>query len=380
MMSLTNEFQVPYRYEVFFTEGLFELDNPVLADFLKKFGSPTFKKKVLVCIDAGLNQVHAGLNQQIKAYFQACSAIDLAGDILVLPGGEACKNDAEYAMKVVAAINENGIDRHSFVICIGGGAFLDMVGYAAAIAHRGVKLIRVPSTVLSQNDSGVGVKNAINYQGKKNFLGCFAPAVAVFNDAQFLESLDPRDLISGISEAIKVSLIKDLNFFEWLEANAPALKAGDKSAMQYQIYRCAELHMQHIASGDPFELGSARPLDFGHWAAHKLEYMTEFQLRHGEAVAMGICLDTLYSHALGHLTLEQVKRVFVLFSALGLATQHPLLSSAHKDELFSGLKEFQEHLGGELCITILKDLGIGMEINQIDYALMSQCLDRLREF
>jgi 3-dehydroquinate synthase len=297
-------------------ERLFAAENRVFADFIQNYGNPTFRKKILFVIDKGVTDIQTKLTAEIVAYFQTHSTADLAPEILVLPGGEVCKNDPRFYEEVIRALDEHGIDRHSFVACIGGGAFLDMAGYAAAISHRGVKFIRIPTTVLSQNDSGVGVKNSVNYLGKKNFLGTFAPPVAVFNDYIFLESLGDRDWRSGIAEAVKVSLIKDINFFSWLESTAEAMNHRDKTVMVEQIYRCASLHMQHIASGDPFEQGSARPLDFGHWAAHKLEYLSDFKIRHGEAVAIGIALDSVYSHLMGYLTKQEVDRIISLLQKL----------------------------------------------------------------
>ncbi|MCU0324956.1 MAG: 3-dehydroquinate synthase, partial [Spirosomaceae bacterium] len=125
-------------------------------------------------IDAGVAETHPTLQSTIKAYFQETKNISLVEEILVMPGGEQVKNDTKYLDETLLAINKYGIDRHSFVAAIGGGAFLDMVGYASTIAHRGVKHIRIPTTVLSQNDSGVGVKNGVNFLGKKNFLGTFS--------------------------------------------------------------------------------------------------------------------------------------------------------------------------------------------------------------
>jgi 3-dehydroquinate synthase len=265
------------------------------------------------------------------------------------------------------------------VACIGGGAFLDMAGYAAAISHRGVKFIRIPTTVLSQNDSGVGVKNSVNYLGKKNFLGTFAPPVAVFNDYSFLESLGERDWRSGIAEAIKVSLIKEISFFEWLEEKAEAMNQRDKAAMIEQIYRCASLHMQHIASGDPFELGSARPLDFGHWAAHKLEYLSDFKIRHGEAVAIGIALDCVYSHLTGSLKKDELDRIISLLKKLGFEIFHPALGENDKINLTNGLNEFREHLGGQLSITLLEKLGKGVEVHEMDLAIIKKSVDYLEK-
>jgi 3-dehydroquinate synthase len=379
MQSLKQHFQVPYSYEVFFTERLFAAENHVFADFIQNYGNPTFRKKILFVVDKGVTDIQPRLTAEIVAYFQTHSPADLAPEILVLPGGEDCKNDPRFYEEVIRALDEHGIDRHSFVACIGGGAFLDMAGYAAAISHRGVKFIRIPTTVLSQNDSGVGVKNSVNYLGKKNFLGTFAPPVAVFNDYTFLESLGERDWRSGIAEAVKVSLIKDISFFSWLEENANAMNQRDKSVMVDQIYRCASLHMQHIASGDPFEQGSARPLDFGHWAAHKLEYLSDFKIRHGEAVAIGIALDSVYSHLMGYLTKEEVDRIISLLQKLGFAIFHPALAENDKVNLTNGLNEFREHLGGQLTITLLENLGRGVEVHEMDFDLIKKSVDYLAQ-
>ncbi len=379
MQSLKQHFQVPYSYEVFFTERLFAPENRVFADFVQNFGNPSFRKKILFVLDKGITDIQTELTAEIVRYFQAHSPADLAPEILVLPGGEVCKNDPRFYEEVIRALDEHGIDRHSFVACIGGGAFLDMAGYAAAISHRGVKFIRIPTTVLSQNDSGVGVKNSVNYLGKKNFLGTFAPPVAVFNDYSFLESLGERDWRSGIAEAVKVSLIKDIRFFTWLESTADAMNQRDKTVMIEQIYRCASLHMQHIASGDPFELGSARPLDFGHWAAHKLEYLSDFKIRHGEAVAIGIALDSVYSHLIGHLTKEDVDRIIDLLKKLGFAIFHPALAENDKINLTNGLNEFREHLGGQLTITLLEHVGKGVEVHEMDFDLIKKSVDYLEQ-
>ncbi|MCZ2479308.1 3-dehydroquinate synthase [Aquirufa nivalisilvae] len=379
MQSLEQYFQVPFRYQVIFSKGLFQQDNPVFKDFILNFGLADFRKRIVFVIDKGVADAHPNLTSQIVQYFETFPVADLAPEILILPGGEVCKNDPRFYEEVVRAIDEHRIDRHSFVACIGGGAFLDMSGYAAAISHRGVKFIRIPSTVLSQNDSGVGVKNGVNYMGKKNFLGTFAPPVAVFNDVDLLATLNDRDWRSGIAEAIKVALIKDLAFFQWLEANAQAMNERNEAVMIEQIYRCAELHMQHISSGDPFELGSARPLDFGHWAAHKLEYLSNFEIRHGEAVAIGIALDTAYSHEIGYLTAGERDRVIAVIRTLGFDTYHPALAENDKANLFKGLQEFQEHLGGQLCITLLEKLGKGKEVHEMNFDLIKKSVDFLAQ-
>ncbi|RYU97248.1 3-dehydroquinate synthase [Emticicia agri] len=378
MSVIQQAFQVPYSFNIIFTQNLFSSENKELINFLLHFGDNGFQKKILFLIDEGVAEKHLFLTESIRNYFEGQTQILLAEEILILPGGELVKNNPQYLEQTLLAINNYGIDRHSFVAAIGGGAFLDMVGYASCIAHRGVKHIRIPTTVLSQNDSGVGVKNGVNFLGKKNFLGTFSPPVAVFNDSDFLKTLSDRDWRSGISEAIKVALIKDLAFFEWLEKNAERMVAREIEVMNEQIFRSAALHTNHISSGDPFEMGSARPLDFGHWAAHKLEYLSNFEIRHGEAVAVGIALDSVYSHLLGLISEEDALRIIRVLKTLGFTLYHPSLSENDKQNLLEGLNEFREHLGGRLTITILEKLGKGKEVHEVNFGLMKLAVDRLK--
>ena len=287
----------------------------------------------------------------------------------MIEGGERTKNSYFHVSEIHSHAEKNHIDRHSYLIAIGGGALLDMAGLAAATAHRGVRHVRIPTTTLSQDDSGVGVKNGINSFGKKNFVGTFAPPFAVINDFKLLESLPERDKRCGFSEAVKVALIRDAAFFEEIEANAAALRKFDSAAMQRLIFRCAELHMTHIAtSGDPFEFGSARPLDFGHWAAHKLEQISNYKIRHGEAVAIGLALDVIYARRMGFLLADDCERILRLLEGLGFELFAPDL--LREDEngqfvLLEGLEEFREHLGGQLTITLIRAIGEGFEIHEM---------------
>jgi len=378
MEYIEQSFEVKFAYKVFFTNHIFDPSNLTISTFLESRVDKDITKKLLIILDGGVLKHHPQLEQQITTYFQAVKGFQLIPEIIVIAGGEAVKNDEPLFYKLVDAIDQHGIDRHSFVIGIGGGSLLDLVGYVAAVSHRGIKHIRIPTTVLSQNDSGVGVKNGINYKGKKNFLGTFAPPVAVFNDAELLTTLDPRDWRAGISEAVKVALIKDAAFFGWLEANAAALVAEDMTVMQELIYRCAALHMAHIGgAGDPFESGSSRPLDFGHWSAHKLEQLTHFSLRHGEAVSIGIAVDSVYSYLLGWIDEEAMTRIIGLLLQLQLPIYHPLLEmqDGKISPVIAGLEEFREHLGGRLTISLLRAIGKGEEVHQMDLDLLQQAVE-----
>ena len=370
MSYLEQSFSVKFEYRIFFTSSLFNVNNTTLSDFFKGKTSEGLRKLLFV-VDQGVVDTHPALLTEVKDYFKQYPDVQLISDILIVPGGEASKNDTQLFDKIVEAVNVHRIDRHSYIAAIGGGAVLDLVGYAAAVSHRGIKHIRIPTTVLSQNDSGIGVKNGINYNGKKNFLGTFAPPAAVFNDDLFLDTLSDRDYRSGISEAIKVALIKDPEFFYWLEENADALVARDKESMNYLIKVCAQLHLNHIGGDDPFETGSARPLDFGHWAAHKLEQLSNFRVLHGEAVAMGIALDSTYSFLSGLLSEDKLKRILLLMVKLRYDVSNPLIQIRDSSSpILKGLAEFQEHLGGRLTITLLTDLGSGKEVNEMDHQLL----------
>ena len=374
MKPIQQSFSVSFQYQVAFTEGLFSSGNTLLADVMR---TDMQCPKAYFVIDRGVISAHPELLSRIDAYAQEHAAtFTLCADPLVVPGGETVKNDTKYLQLILNAVEMYGIDRHSFIIAVGGGAVLDTVGMATGIAHRGVRHIRIPTTVLSQNDSGVGVKNGINFLGKKNFLGTFAPPFAVINDFQFLTTLDDRDWHAGIAEAIKVALIKDANFWQFIEQHAAALARREMKPMQQLIHRCAEMHVQHIGGGDPFEMGSSRPLDFGHWAAHKLEPLTDYQLRHGEAVAVGIALDVAYSCLQGRITKETRDRILRLMQRLGLAVYVPHLSSP---ELLEGLDEFREHLGGQLTIMLLDAIGKGVEVHEMDADLVQQAIAQLKE-
>ncbi len=377
MQVISQSFSVPYHYKAYFTRDVFSTSNTLLQDLLGNAAG----KKVYVVIDSNVHKNHPKLVEQIKAYFELIQGHTLCKEILIVPGGEQAKTEAIWLKKILEATHQFSIDRHSYIIAIGGGAVLDMVGFASSIAHRGIRHIRIPTTVLAQNDSGIGVKNSFNYFNKKNYLGTFAPPYAVINDAAFLTTLDKRDWRGGIAEAIKVALIKDAAFFHFIEDNATLLNDRNAEVMHQLIFTCAQMHMDHIASGDPFEMGSSRPLDFGHWAAHKIEQLTDYQIRHGEAVAIGIALDSTYSFLLQMITEDDWKRIIYLLKKLGFSIFIDELLMSHQQTLavIHGLQEFREHLGGKLTIMLLAQIGQGVEVNTMQEEKIVEAIHLLRK-
>jgi 3-dehydroquinate synthase len=374
--------QVTWLLRVFFTEDVFAPSNLILKTAL--VNGKNAPSKVLVILEDALAQAWPDLPQKIETYFAAHqSELQLVRPPLFVAGGEQSKNSPATVTEILSHIDRHHIDRHSYLIAIGGGALLDVAGFAAATAHRGVRHIRIPTTTLSQADSGVGVKNGINAFGKKNFIGTFAPPHAVINDFNFIATLAPREKRAGYVEAVKVACIRDKDFFDEIEHNANKLISFEPAAMKNLIRRCAELHLEHIVSGgDPFETGSARPLDFGHWAAHKLEQISSFRIPHGEAVAIGIALDVIYSRRIGLLDGNSAERILNLLEQLifDLFTSE-LLSTGSDDRLLvlGGLNEFREHLGGELTVTLLREIGRGVEIHEMNLPDVVEAIHELHE-
>lgn len=368
---------VSFQHRVRFTRGAFAPGNRLMADLLETRG----RSKVLVFVENGLRNFFPQLEGEIQDYFSEIAGLRLTG-VEWLAGGEEAKRDDQVYQDAMAAIERHHIDRHSYVVVIGGGAFLDVIGFAASTGHRGVRLVRFPTTTLSQDDSGVGVKNGINAFGKKNFIGTFAVPYAVVNDFQFLHTQPELTRRAGLIEAVKVALVRDGEFFDWLEDNVNGLLSLNEEILEEAVQRSAIHHAKHISQGgDPFELGSSRPLDYGHWAAHKLEQLTDFELSHGEAVSVGVALDTLYAAKIGLLKTLDAERVLKLIEGLELPIWHEALElrdSKGRRRVFNGLEEFREHLGGELTVLLLEEAGVGVDVHEIDEAIWESCAEELK--
>jgi 3-dehydroquinate synthase len=361
------------HYNVAFTRGLFDVGNETLAS-----GFNPERRRLLVCVDANVAAAWPTLADSIRSWFEAHSELAELTHIEAVPGGEPIKNDPRVVEHITDLARRHKLCRHSTIMAIGGGAVLDAVGYAASIYHRGCRLIRVPTTVLAQNDSGVGVKNGINGFGIKNFYGVFAAPNSVLCDFDFLTTLDDRTWTSGIAEAFKVACIRDKAFLDELIDSAAAMRRREDAAAERMIVHTAKLHMDHISTGgDPLEMGSSRPLDFGHWSAHKLESMTDFAVLHGEAVAIGIAIDLFYAAHLGFISDDDVARICHAMLTAGLPIYHEFLAT-RLPELLEGLDEFREHLGGDLTLAMPKPLGSQVDIHEIDTAIIPRIVGDLR--
>jgi len=366
------DFSVPFRHRLRFTNDCFGSDWSEVEGL---FEASDGAARLQVWIDEGIALADPGLVARIQNCIESTKSLELTSPPQTILGGERIKTSEAAIDDLLCAIHSDRLDRRNYVLVVGGGAVLDAVGYAAAIAHRGIRLIRFPTTTLAQADSGVGVKNAVNAFGKKNWKGTFAVPWAVVNDRKLLTHLSERDFRSGFAEAVKVSLLKSPTAFDNLCKNAERIAARDMVAALPAIRASVLMHIHHITyGGDPFESTEARPLDFGHWSAHKLESLCQYQLRHGEAVAIGVALDVVYSSLVHRLPQTIVDRTLQVLRDLGLPIYHELL---HERAIFDGLEEFRQHLGGRLTLTMLQDLGQMLQVHSVDHAMMKKAIDYL---
>ncbi len=379
-MHYQQKINVEFDFDVVFTRDVFSPENEALADMLSGENC-----RCLAFIDQGVVENFHRLKERIQNWFEnAGPRFCLAALPRTVQGGEEVKNSLDILDVVGRAACEAGLCRHSYILIIGGGAVLDAVGFAASIIHRGIRQIRIPTTVLSQNDSGVGVKNGLNRFGMKNFYGSFQPPDGVIIDSNFLQTLPDRHWRGGAAEAFKVAAIKDREFLRYLIKNAPRIKERDREVMEYIIRECALLHLEHITEGgDPFERGSERPLDFGHWASHWLETATDYRLSHGEAVAIGMAIDLHIAFLLGLIEQGAMEEMLSALKAAGLRLWHEKLEIADakgRPDVMEGLEQFRQHLGGRLTVAMPMGPGEKRNVNAIEENHVRMALEYLQNW
>lgn len=367
-----------FEYPVVFARGLFSPDDDTLRAVLEPRVEPR-PAPALVFVDAGLLPHYPSLTEDIARKFRAESRwLHLVCDPIPVPGGERIKNDYRLIMSVVDACLEYRLCRRSLVFVVGGGAVLDAVGFAASIVHRGLRIVRLPTTTVSQGDSGVGVKTGMNLHGSKNTIGTFWPPFAVISDLEFLATLRAEHWISGAAEAFKVAVVRDSAFLDFLCERAGDLRQRNEAVMEQVVMWSARLHLEHIRSSrDPFEMGEGRPLDFGHWLAHKLESMSGFGMTHGHAVSVGLVVDLTYAALRGWITVTDRNRVVRALSRCGLPVSSPLLLERQGDgrlRILDGLTEFREHAGGRLVLIYPDGMGRLQLVYEVDHVLLEQAV------
>lgn len=275
---------------------------------------------------------------------------------IILPDGESHKN-GETLNRIYDVLLAERCDRSTTLIALGGGVIGDLTGFAAATYQRGVPFIQIPTTLLAQVDSSVGGKTGINHPRGKNMIGAFWQPQLVLADTDTLQTLPPRELSAGLAEVIKYSLIRDLPFLAWLEANMAALLARDGAALSQAIERSCQ-NKADVVAADEFETareGGRALLNLGHTFGHAIETgMGYGTWLHGEAVAAGTIMAAELSRRLGWIGSDDVARLRQLFEQAHLPVRGAPLGAARYLELMGHDKKV---IAGKLRLVLLKQLG-----------------------
>jgi 3-dehydroquinate synthase len=280
---------------------------------------------------------------------------------IILPDGESNKN-SETLNLIYDALLKNRCERSTTLIALGGGVIGDLTGYAAATFLRGVPFIQIPTTLLSQVDSSVGGKTGINHPLGKNMIGAFYQPKLVLADIDTLQTLPARELSAGVAEVIKYGLIRDADFFDWLEVNMSKLMALDETATMYAIYRSCQ-NKAEVVAADEHETGERALLNLGHTFGHAIENAMGYGVwLHGEAVAAGTMLAADLSQRLGWLKAEEVARIHALLAASSLPLRAPNLGAEKYLNLMANDKKVE---GGKIRLVLQQ--GIGKAVITSDY-------------
>ncbi|VAW52055.1 3-dehydroquinate synthase [hydrothermal vent metagenome] len=296
----------------------------------------------------------------------------LKNEVVVLPDGEQYKN-LEVLNQIYDGLLRNRFDRNTTVIALGGGVVGDMAGFAAASYQRGIHLIQIPTTLLSQVDSSVGGKTGVNHALGKNMIGAFYQPKAVIADTDTLDTLPDQELSAGLAEIIKYGLINNAGFFDWLENNMPALLARDKKALSYAIEISCQSKADIVAA-DEHESGKRALLNLGHTFGHAIENAMGYgKWLHGEAVGAGMCMAATMSNQMGWITDEDTKKTFKLIEQAKLPCNAPESMTAEKFlELMSVDKKV---LDGVLRLVLMKGIGKSLVTNDYTEEALKQAIN-----
>ena len=289
---------------------------------------------------------------------------------IILPDGEHTKSMSTFN-QVLDALVAARLNRDAGIIALGGGVIGDMSGFAAACYQRGVDYYQIPTTLLSQVDSSVGGKTAVNHPGGKNLIGAFHQPRCVIADTQVLNTLPDRELRAGFAEVIKYGLIRDPTFFVWLENNVQRVLARDVSALSYAIKRCCEIKAE-VVGIDERENGLRAILNFGHTFGHAIENAMGYgEWLHGEAVAAGMVLAADMSQRLGYVSQVEFQRIVKLIEVSGLPIHAPRIGVDKARQLMSMDKKVH---AGQLRLVLLQTLGEAIVTDQYPAEVFSATL------
>ncbi|MBO6784245.1 MAG: 3-dehydroquinate synthase [Alphaproteobacteria bacterium] len=351
-------------YDIEIGPGLIARAGTLIAERLGE-------RQMVIVTDSNVGPLYA------EALQESLGAAGHGGRTIQIDAGEQSKSFA-YLEGLLDDLLEEGLERGTVLIALGGGVIGDLTGFAASIALRGVEFVQIPTTLLAQVDSSVGGKTAINSPHGKNLIGSFYQPRLVIADTDTLRTLPPREMLAGYAEVVKYGLLGDAGFFAWLEDNGTALVAGDPSAQTRAIMRSCEMKAE-IVNQDERETGRRALLNLGHTFAHALEAETGFGegLLHGEAVAIGMILAFELSAQLGLCPGEDAARVRAHFEAVGLPTTFPSHPGGgwNSATLLDHMRRDKKVQAGKITFILTHGIGDAFITNDVDPTQVAALLD-----
>ena len=356
-------------YPIIIGDNILSSSGEILKEFI-------YKKNVIVIYDSFFS-VKTSPNNEFEEFVQSINKLTTTLNFIDIPGGDQTKN-INQLNEIIEKVLTYGIDRQNVIIAFGGGVIGDIAGFAASILLRGINYIQVPTTLLSQVDSSVGGKTGINSKIGKNLIGSFHQPQAVLADINILKTLPNREFRAGFAEVIKYGLIKDLEFFNWLNQEYDSIFIHDKIKLQKMITKSCEIKAK-IIKNDEKEGGKRALLNLGHTFAHAIESFGNFDGRiiHGEAVSIGICLAFKLSNKLCFCSTDDTKKVINLFQKSKLPTSlHDIKKlSISTSGMIQKFKLDKKNRQNELTFILNKRIGESFIKHNVSVNVLTQFLN-----
>jgi len=356
-------------YPIIIGDNILSSSGEILKEFI-------YKKNVIVIYDSFFS-VKTSPNNEFEEFVQSINKLTTTLNFIDIPGGDQTKN-INQLNEIIEKVLTYGIDRQNVIIAFGGGVIGDIAGFAASILLRGINYIQVPTTLLSQVDSSVGGKTGINSKIGKNLIGSFHQPQAVLADINILKTLPNREFRAGFAEVVKYGLIKDLEFFNWLNQEYDSIFIYDKIKLQKMITKSCEIKAE-IIKNDEKEGGKRALLNLGHTFAHAIESFGNFDGRiiHGEAVSIGICLAFKLSNKLCFCSTDDTKKVINLFQKSKLPTSlHDIKKlSISTSGMIQKFKLDKKNRQNELTFILNKRIGESFIKHNVSVNVLTQFLN-----
>ena len=356
-------------YPIIIGDNILSSSGEILKEFI-------YKKNVIIIYDSFFS-VKTSPNNEFEEFVQSINKLTTTLNFIDIPGGDQTKNIIQLN-EIIEKVLTYGIDRQNVIIAFGGGVIGDIAGFAASILLRGINYIQVPTTLLSQVDSSVGGKTGINSKIGKNLIGSFHQPQAVLADINILKTLPNREFRAGFAEVVKYGLIKDLEFFNWLNQEYDSIFIYDKIKLQKMITKSCEIKAK-IIKNDEKEGGKRALLNLGHTFAHAIESFGNFDGRiiHGEAVSIGICLAFKLSNKLCFCSTDDTKKVINLFQKSKLPTSlHDIKKlSISTSGMIQKFKLDKKNRQNELTFILNKRIGESFIKHNVSVNVLTQFLN-----